>query len=401
MIGDAPQPGEKPSSEGNPWSFSDPDAGWWRGQSERTPVDPPTSRPRHPRRRAAPSALPPVAGGGTETLLPPTAETTRSYAGEAAKAYAAGTLDTAAELTAPPETAPAPAEPVMVERNHDRADPERYDPLKPPAGHTPKVTAQTATADTPEPDVMVLPEPSPRNRPTVPIERPPATGVARQLRGQDPLATEPLPRATGDPETDARLDRLENHPFWRNDPEASTAVRPSRATRRITPPSPRRTVAAMTSLIVLALLSAFFAWVSAEPFWLAIGHGDRGYATTTQCTSTGVTQHCVGRFASSDGRFTITKVTLLGVGPGQRVPGSVIPARMVSRDSPRAYLGDTTPLLQLRWLLGFALVLFCGYTIAGVTGARRLPTGRDRRSAVLASLAGPLLLLTGFLIAAY
>jgi hypothetical protein len=392
MIGDAPQPGEKPSSEGNPWSFSDPDAGWWRGQSERTPVDPPTSRPRHPRRRAAPNAQP---AGGTETILPPPAETIRAYAGEAAKAYAAGTLDAAAGLTAPPAPAPepAPVEPVMVERNHDQADPERYDPLK--------VTARTATADTSEPDVMVLPEPSPRNRPTVPIERAPATGVARQIRGQDPPATEPLPRATGDPETDARLDRLENHPFWRNDPEASAAARPTRATRRITPPSPRRTVAAMTSLIVLALLSAFFAWVSAEPFWLAIGHGDRGYATTTQCTSTGVTQRCVGRFASSDGRFTISKVTLLGVGPGERVPGSVIPARMVSRDSPRAYLGDTTPLLQLRWLLGFALVLFCGYTIAGVTGARRLPTGRDRRSAVLTSLAGPLLLLAGFLIAAY
>jgi len=46
-------------------------------------------------------------------------------------------------------------------------------------------------------------------------------------------------------------------------------------------------------------------------------------------------------------------------------------------------------------------VLFCGYAIAGVTGARRLETGRARRGAVLASLAGPVLLLAGFLIAAF
>jgi hypothetical protein len=132
-----------------------------------------------------------------------------------------------------------------------------------------------------------------------------------------------------------------------------------------------------------------------------MGHGDRGYATVTSCTSSGVTQHCAGRFAAADGRYTISRVTLLGVGPGHRVPGTISPARMVSADSPRAYLGNTSPLLQMRWLLGFILVLFCGYAIAGVTGARRLETKRARRGAVLASLAGPVLLLLGFLISAY
>jgi len=89
------------------------------------------------------------------------------------------------------------------------------------------------------------------------------------------------------------------------------------------------------------------------------------------------------------------------VEPGRRTPGTISPARMVSPDGPRAYLGNTSPLLQLRWILGFLLVLFCGYAIAGVTGARRLESGRARRGAVLASLAGPVLLLVGFLIAAF
>ena len=374
MIGDSPQPGEKPANEGNPWSFSDPGSGWWRGETDRSATDPPTARGRH---RAPSTTLP--------TPTPP-----KTYAGEAAEAHEAGTKDVVEEL--------APAEPVMVERDHDQADPHRYDPLEPPAGHTAKLTAGTVAADSgPEPDVMVLPEPSPRNRPTVPL-----TAMTRQNRGQAPA--EPLPRPTGRPDTDARLDRLENHPFWRNDPESADPAAPRAGrpgVRHPAPPSPRRTVASLIALIALGLLASFFAWVSAEPFWLALGHGDKGYATVTRCSGDGVTQHCEGRFAAADGGFTITRVTLLGVGPGERVPGTIASARMISPDSPRAYLGDTSPLLQLRWLLGFVLILFCGYTIAGVTGARRLPTGRHRRTAVLASLAGPLLLLGGFLIAAY
>ena len=84
-----------------------------------------------------------------------------------------------------------------------------------------------------------------------------------------------------------------------------------------------------------------------------------------------------------------------------RNPGAYTPARMVSPDSRQAYIGGTGMLLQLRWLLGFGLVLLCGYVIAAVTGARRLETPRARRGAVLLSLAGPLALLAGFLTAAY
>jgi hypothetical protein len=411
VIGETPQPGEKPSHEGNPWSFSDPGAGWWRGETDRGATEPPTGR-RHPRRRAPAAPNPAAAApqGGTGTLLPPS-EAGPMRVGEEADAHAAGVLDAQQQMA--PE---APARPEMVERDHDRPDQHRYDPLRPPAGYTSRAAAldeppvEDEAAPEPEQDVMVLPEPNDRNRPTVPLEKTP--GPVRQNRRVRPSErlTEPLPRATGDPVTDARLDRLENSPFWHTDPEVQphSHAQPEveersayAAGRRGRHPAHRPPIAAMSSLIALGLLAAFFAWVSAEPFWLAMGHGDTGTATVTTCTSSGVTQHCVGQFAAGDGSFTIARVTLLGVGPGHRVPGTTSLARMVSPDSPRAYLGDTTPLLQVRWLLGFILVLFCGYVIAGVTGARRLPSARARRGAILASLGGPLLLLAGFLIGAY
>jgi hypothetical protein len=155
------------------------------------------------------------------------------------------------------------------------------------------------------------------------------------------------------------------------------------------------------SLVTLGLLAAFFGWVSAEPFWLAVGHGDNGYATTVQCSSSGVTQRCTGQFTAADGRYTVSRIVLLGVEPAGRAPGSTAPARMVSPDSKQAYLGSTPPLLHLRWILGFTLVLVCGYAVAGLTGARRLENSQARRGAVLLSLAGPVTLLAGFLIAAY
>ena len=57
--------------------------------------------------------------------------------------------------------------------------------------------------------------------------------------------------------------------------------------------------------------------------------------------------------------------------------------------------------MHLRWALGFVLVLLCGLGIASLTGARRLETARARRAAVLMSMAGPLVLLAGFLVMTY
>ena len=419
--------------ETEPWSFADPDASWWRGGT-----DPPAGtdphgaadqpdgaqadRPRHPRRRPPRNA---PATGGTGTLLPPGYQRAgEQHAGPAAEAHAAAARDVAGELdpaikqragevtAEPPRTDSAGAE-----RDHDQPDPYRYDPLRPPAGPAAQQTADTVAADEPaavepveEPDVMVLPEPSTRNRPTVALDRGPVPGPPRQSPPQ-PLPRhpgEPLPRPTGDAATDARLEKLENSPFWLDEherpaelvlPDAPAHV--ATGSRRSPRHATRRPAPALFALVALALVASFFAWVSAEPFWLAVGHGDPGYATTTACTGSGVTQRCIGQFTAADGRFAVTRVTLLGVSAANRAAGSVAPARMVSPGSRQAYLGDTGLLVQLRWVLGFALVLICGYAIAGLTGARRLAHARARRAAVLASLTGPLLLLAGFLFAAY
>ena len=365
-----------------------PPAGYTGRQTAKTTTEPTgpqtaktTTEPTHPQ----------TAETTTEPTHPQTAEITTEPA-----------------LTGPAPTASASAEPQLAPTGPVHTDPAAGAEQAPD-----EVTPEPITTESPtEPDVMVLPEPSPRNRPTValdpgplPERGPVVPGLTRQGRGSH-HPTEPLPRPTGSPHTDARLERLENSLFWETDLEQLTEPRvpgqPAHAsTRRGARRATRRPAPALAALVVLGLVASFFAWVSAEPFWLALGHGDRGYATTTRCTGSGVTQRCTGRFATVDDGFTISRVTLLGVGPAERVPGTVSPARMVSADSPRAYLGDTSPLLQLRWVLGFALVLFCGYVIAGLTGARRLETARHRRGAILLSLAGPLLLLTGFLIAAY
>lgn len=307
-------------------------------------------------------------------LLPP-AEVTRT--GDEAEAHTAGAQDVAEGLT-------------TVEHDHDQVDAYRYDP----------------GPSSPQEDVMVQPEPGVHQRPTLPLEHPlpDRPRPAAIPRGHH---TEPLPAPTGTPATDARLERLENSPFW-GDPIDDTVEAPPEeqpapepAGHRGTRKQPGRLLSRQVSLVALSLVAAFFAWVSAEPFWLAVGHGDQGYAITTRCTGDGVTQRCVGRFAAADGQFSITQVRLLGVEGQARQPGAITPARMVSPDSPQAYLGGTGPLLQLRWLLGFTLVLLCGYAISGVTRARRLETSRARRTAVLLSLAGPLALLAGFLAAAY
>jgi len=164
---------------------------------------------------------------------------------------------------------------------------------------------------------------------------------------------------------------------------------------------PRRPSLALPGLLVFSLLAAFFAWVSAEPLWLATGHGDRGTATVTRCTGNGVGQRCVGAFATTDGRFTAQPVTLLGVAEHERHEGAAVTARMVDQDSRQAYVGDDSLTLHLRWGLGLLLVLLCGVGIAWATGATRLETRRARRLAVLTSVAGPVLLAAGFVAATW
>ena len=357
MTGNPPQPGETPRTEGNPWSF-DPDAAWWRGDGDREQAEAlaeVAARPGRPRRRSTPEpAAEPTEPTNAE------AEAPGPLLGETLDAHAAGAQDVAEELT--------PRE--------DRDDP----PVPGPD------------------DVMVLPEPQ-RDRPTVPLDR--DLDLDRATR-RDPA------------ELDVKLARIEESPFWLTDEERAAAANPApapstplaepadrpRGRARGPARSPRRTAPGLVGLVALALIAAFFSWVSAEPFWLAVGHGDKGTATVARCVGSGVTQRCTGSFAAADGTFAVRSVTLLGVDVAHRGPGSTAAARMVNPQSRQAYIGNTGLLVHLRWVLGFVLVLLCGMGIAGLTGTRQLETVRARRTALLISLAGPVLLLAGFLAAA-
>ncbi|MEV4636156.1 hypothetical protein AB0J80_02280 [Actinoplanes sp. NPDC049548] len=437
MTGDAPQPGQTPRTESNPWSWSDPSTGaWWRGKDE-----PPAAN-----RRTDAATMP----------APPTAE--------AADAHQAGSQDTAAALE--------PAKP--VERPHEQVDAERFntagsttayvsnaqaaraaeaeqapaeevcaaedativdllaalpaeepavaaDERRPAEEQSPAAEEESApaartgsaeeiqSAAAAVPDVMVLPEPE-NNRPTVVLDR-------NAVPGQGPAGRPRLHPARAD---HARMDRaiqdrvraertsalLETSPFWLSEDQRPAPEAPDRPQRTGRPPrrrarDPRRPVSGLLALLVLALVATFFSWVSAEPFWLAVGHGRAGTATVAGCTGSGVTQRCTGEFASADGTYTVRPLALFGVEPDRHAAGSAVPARMVSTDSRQAYVGETSILVHLRWSLGFILVALCGLGIAGLTGVRRLETPRARRAALLFSLAGPLALLAGFLISAY
>jgi hypothetical protein len=151
--------------------------------------------------------------------------------------------------------------------------------------------------------------------------------------------------------------------------------------------------------VTLSLLAAFFAWVSAGPFWVAAGHATDGTVMITECTGDGLTQRCRGDFLAGRHRFA-THVRVSGVPRERTAAGSALPARMTGPDGGVAY-ADTGAGRHLRWLLGLLLVLACGAGIARWTGATRLPDPRHRRWAAGVALAGPLLITAGFLAAAW
>jgi hypothetical protein len=151
-------------------------------------------------------------------------------------------------------------------------------------------------------------------------------------------------------------------------------------------------------LIVFALLGTFFAWVSADPFWVAVGHAERGTATITRCSGSGLTASCVGAFKGD--RISSARVRLNGVPAGDRKAGAKVSARMVSAKSRIAYAGPVGPL-NVRWLLGLALVLLCGLGIGWATGAGRLLGQRTRLAAYGLSVAAPVALLLGMLVATF
>jgi hypothetical protein len=373
VTGDAPQPGETPRGESNPWAFVESDIAWWRADAERAPEGAANTGADGSRQSPAGPAPAGPAQGGRATTLPVPGGERRRYDGDAAQAHSAGIRDVTQELVAGRRK----VKPADAAHDEAAAPQEVPDEQQPPL----------------VPDVMILPEPS-RNRPTVALERDPAPDRTNR--------TPPPPEDEGTPPSPL----LETSPFWLSDAERAAqgpvlSEPRTQQRRRGRQRDPRRPATGLLGLVALGLLAAFFAWVSAEPFWLAVGHGDRGTATVARCTGDGVTRRCTGQFTAADGGYTVAKVALLGVEPGDPTPGAPVPARMVSRDSRQAYAGDTGLLVHLRWILGFALVLLCGLGIAGLTGAPRLETARARRGALIVSVAGPVLLLAGFLLAAY
>jgi hypothetical protein len=161
------------------------------------------------------------------------------------------------------------------------------------------------------------------------------------------------------------------------------AVTVARKTKR-----PLRVAISMPVIIVLGLLSAFFSWVTVEPLWLAVGHGDAGTATVTKCVGDGLSQRCTGEI---DG----LRVTLLGLESPDT--GEKVKVQRVNENSVRAYSGG----LFVRWFSGLLMVLLCGCGIALAAGATRLALPRERWAALGTSFGAPLLVTAGFLAASY
>ncbi|MGW0502549.1 hypothetical protein [Micromonospora sp. NPDC003241] len=175
-------------------------------------------------------------------------------------------------------------------------------------------------------------------------------------------------------------------------------LRPVRRRERSShPPDP---LPGMAALVGLSLVAAFFAWVSAGPLLLAVGHGTSGTAVVTACTGDGLTQRCRGIFTAVGGQFRTHGVRISGVPEQRTTTGSALPARVTGPDAAVAY-ADHGVGAHLRWLLGLLGVLGCAAGIARWTGATRLPDPRGRRWAVTAAFVGPLVTTLGFLVAAW
>ncbi|MFG3638771.1 hypothetical protein ACGF3C_00690 [Micromonospora sp. NPDC047762] len=184
---------------------------------------------------------------------------------------------------------------------------------------------------------------------------------------------------------------------------APARFRGFRLARRRAPhrtPLPPDPLPGLAALVVLSLVAAFFAWVSAGPFWLAVGHARTGTVVIDGCSGDGLTLRCRGIFTAEDGRFITHGVRVSGVPAEGSTAGTALPARMTGPGSGTAY-ADVGVGRHLRWLPGLLVVLACAAGIVRLTGSARLPGRRHRRWAVAAAVAGPTLITVGFLIAAW
>ncbi|NJP32819.1 hypothetical protein HCJ94_12675 [Micromonospora sp. HSS6-12] len=185
------------------------------------------------------------------------------------------------------------------------------------------------------------------------------------------------------------------------EPERTRSPRFERWRRRVRRPAhPPDPLPGLATLVALSLVAAFFAWVSAAPLWLAVGHSTSGRVVIDDCTGGGLTQRCRGTFLATEARWVAHGVRVSGVPAERATPGSWVAARMTGPDASTAYV-DAGAAAHLRWLLGLLTVTGCGAGIARWTGATRLADRRARRCAIAASAAGPFLITVGFLAAAW
>ncbi len=257
--------------------------------------------------------------------------------------------------------------------------------------HALRAAEHDTAADSPSPGTDLAPDP-PEAAATEPARLPEPVRMAEPVRIAAPdrmpdLAEFPLWPDSGQPGAGP-------HGNGQNRQARSSPVRLARP-----PKAPRRPAAGLPFLVVFALAATFFAWVSAEPLWLDLGHGDRGTVTVTRCTGDGVGQRCVGRFVAAGDRYVVGSVGLTAAPTSARRAGSAVAARMVSADAKLAYAG-TESGLHLRWGVGLALVLLCGFAIAASSGAWRL-RGGARYGVIGVSLLGPALLTAGMLAIAW
>jgi hypothetical protein len=180
--------------------------------------------------------------------------------------------------------------------------------------------------------------------------------------------------------------------------QETVAIAPPRPRRR----RPRRPEVGLALALVLGLAAAFLGAVSADPFWLALGAGDRGTVTVTRCTGGTVTGDCIGRYVPASGshRVAVTGVRISSLPAVQRTVGASVSARLLDRDGGWAYAGSASGL-NLRWMLGFLLAIGCGLGTAMATGVPWLVREHPHRARLLWGLAvgGPMALFLGAVLA--
>jgi len=346
-----------------PWPAPGPDATWWRSEP-------------------------------AESTATPAAESTTATTAESDAATAEAELGPRPIRTSPFATPP------VIRRTRKNPSPDK--------AAAAKTTESTRSGSAPAEPVTV---PHPTEDPTT--DRPTEDPLVQQALADEALAAE-FESAPAQATVDGRPSVVPAAVPGQRQPEKATRPPRARPARPPRPPrNPMRPWLAMPALVLLALATSFFAWVSAEPFWLAVGHGARGVATILPTETTTVdpadpadpadlgwrTRACRATFIAEGGAFIVSRVVLAGVTGPACTAGTRLPAQMVSADGERAYpieRGDLT----LRWSVGLLLIVLCGLGIMLVTGALRF-AGWRRVTTTALSLGAPLLVTFGILAATF